>query len=89
MAGRVAIVGVDSNDANDSAAESLLAKAKATYPVGIDSNARVATSYLLNALPVTYYLDAAGRVVYVAFGAQTLASLDHWAKVLTDKSTSA
>jgi thiol-disulfide isomerase/thioredoxin len=89
MAGRVAIVGVDSNDANGSAAESLLAKAKATYPVGIDSNARVATSYLLNALPVTYYLDAAGRVVHVAFGAQTLASLDHWAKALTDKSARA
>jgi thiol-disulfide isomerase/thioredoxin len=89
MAGRVAIVGVDSNDANDSAAESLLAKAKATYPVGIDGNARVATSYLLNALPVTYYLDAAGRVVHVAFGAQTLATLDHWAKLLTDKTARA
>jgi peroxiredoxin len=85
MNGRVAIVGIDSNDSNITAAESLLAKAKATYPVGVDSTAKVATTYLLTALPVTYFLDADGRVVHAAFGAQTLASLDHWAAVLTDK----
>jgi cytochrome c biogenesis protein CcmG/thiol:disulfide interchange protein DsbE len=81
-AGRVAILGVDANDSNASAAESLLANARATYPVGVDSKGSVATSYLLDALPVTYYLDAAGRVVHVAFGTQTLASLDHWSTVL-------
>jgi peroxiredoxin len=80
--GRVAVVGVDSND-TDAAAESVLAKAKVTYPVGVDSNAKVATSYLLTALPVTFFLDADGRVVHVAFGTQTLASLVHWTAVLT------
>ena len=84
-AGRVAIVGVDSNDANGTAAQTFLANAKAGYPVGVDSDAKVATSYLLSALPVTYFLDANGQVVHVAFGAQTFASLSHWADVLTRK----
>jgi len=83
--GRVAIVGVDSNDSNGQAAQTLLAGAKATYPVAVDSDASVATSYLLDALPVTYFLDADGRVVHAAFGAQSLASLRHWATVLTSK----
>jgi cytochrome c biogenesis protein CcmG/thiol:disulfide interchange protein DsbE len=84
-AGRVAIIGVDSNDSNGSAAQTLLAGAKATYPVAVDGDANVATSYLLNALPVTYFLDSNGRVVHAAFGAQSLASLHHWAAVLTTK----
>jgi cytochrome c biogenesis protein CcmG, thiol:disulfide interchange protein DsbE len=85
-AGRVAIVGVDSNDTNPTLAQSLLTKAKATYPVGVDNAATVATSFLLSALPVTYFLDAQGRVVHVAFGAQSLASLEHWSGQLTGKS---
>jgi len=84
-AGRVAIIGVDSNDANGTAAQRLLAGAKATYPVGIDSDAKVATSFLLSALPVTYFLDSHGRVVHVAFGAQTLSSLDRWVGTLTGR----
>jgi thioredoxin-like negative regulator of GroEL len=81
----VAVVGVDSNDANGPAAQTLLAGAKATYPVGVDADGTVATSYLLNALPVTYFLDAEGRVVHAAFGAQSLSDLRHWATVLTSK----
>jgi cytochrome c biogenesis protein CcmG, thiol:disulfide interchange protein DsbE len=85
MTGRVAVVGVDSNDANSVTAESFLAKAGATYPVGVDSAAKVATSYLLAALPVTYFLDGDGRVVHVAFGSQRLATLRHWAALLTEQ----
>lgn len=81
-AGRVSIMGVDSNDGDGSSAATLLAKVHATYPVGLDPDAKVATSYLLTALPVTYFLDAEGHVVHVAFGTQTLASLDHWVGVL-------
>lgn len=81
--GHVAIIGVDSNDSDGARARTLLAAAKATYPVGVDSGAKVATSYLLTALPVTYFLDANGRVAHVAFGTQTLATLTHWAHVLT------
>lgn len=80
--GHVAVIGVDSNDSDTSAAERMLADARATYPVGVDSDAKVATAYLLSALPVTYFLDASGRVVHVVFGAQTLTSLDHWAALL-------
>ncbi len=86
IAGQVAIVGVDSNDTDPTLARSLLTTAKATYPVGVDNAATVATSYLLSALPVTYFLDAQGRVVHVAFGALSLASLDHWVSRLTGKS---
>jgi hypothetical protein len=46
----------------------------------------VATAYLLDALPVTYFLDRQGRVVHVAFGTQTLASLDRWTNTLTHSS---
>lgn len=77
-AGRVDIVGVDTNDANGSAAQALLASAHASYPVGIDSQAATATAYLLTALPVTFFLDDRGRVVHVSFGTQSLAELTHW-----------
>jgi thiol-disulfide isomerase/thioredoxin len=79
--GRLSVIGVDSNDANTAEAQTLLARAGASYPVGVDSEAKVATAYLLQALPVSYFLDADGRVVHVAFGAQTLSSLEHWAGV--------
>lgn len=84
-AGRVAILGVDSNDSNTASAERMLTGAGAAYPVGVDSDAKVATSYLLSALPVTYFLDGNGRVVHVSFGAQTLSSLEHWEAVLVEK----
>jgi len=84
-AGRVAVIGVDSNDSDARAAERLLSGARASYPVGVDSDAKVATAYLVSALPVTFFLDAGGHVVHVAFGAQTLASLNHWADVLTHR----
>ena len=82
-AGRVAVLGVDSNDADRAAAQRLLTQAGATYPVGVDGDAKVATSYLLSALPATYFLDAGGRVVHTVFGVQTLSSLDRWADTLS------
>jgi len=81
-ADRVAVVGVDSNDTDGTKAQALLARAGAAYPVGVDGNAKVATAYLLSALPVTYFLDAGHRVVHVGFGSQSTATLDHWAGVL-------
>jgi len=77
-AGRVDIVGIDANDADGSAARALLTAAHATYPVGVDSQAATATAYLLTALPVTFFLDAQGRVVHVSFGTQSLAELARW-----------
>ena len=77
-AGRVDIIGIDANDADGAAARTLLASAGATYPVGVDSQAATATAYLLTALPVTFFLDARGRVVHVSYGTQSLAALTHW-----------
>ena len=76
--GRVAVIGVDSNESSDAAAERLLTSVHATYPVAVDADAKVATRYLVNALPVSYFLDARGRVVGVALGPQTTTSLQRW-----------
>ena len=76
--GRVAVVGVDSNETSDSAATGLLAAAGATYPVAVDAHATVASRYLVQALPVSYFLDASGRVVGAALGPQSVASLRRW-----------
>jgi len=79
----VAVVGIDSNDGLGVAAEKLLTSAGATYPVGLDTSAQVASQYLLTALPVTYFLDASGKVVGTALGAQNVASLQRWVNRLT------
>jgi len=80
--GRVAVVGVDSNDTSTAAASSLLTSAHATYPVGVDAHATVATEYFLSALPATYFVDANGKVVGVSLGTQTVSSLDRWLRRL-------
>jgi cytochrome c biogenesis protein CcmG/thiol:disulfide interchange protein DsbE len=76
--GRVAVVGVDSNDSSVAAATSLLAAAGATYPVAVDANATVASEYLVSALPVSYFVNAGGQVVGAALGPQTQSSLQRW-----------
>ncbi len=87
--GRVTVIGVDSNDGSGAAAQTLLSEARASYPVGMDSDAKVATTYLLSALPVTYFLDGRGRVVHVATGTQTEASLQRWTDALNSTTGSA
>ncbi|HUC36451.1 MAG TPA: TlpA disulfide reductase family protein [Acidimicrobiales bacterium] len=77
-AGKVSVVGVDSNESSVATATRLLGEANAAYPVALDNNATVATAYLVQALPVTYFLDADGRVVGAALGPQTVTTLDHW-----------
>ena len=85
--GGVAVVGVDSNDGTGTPAQKLLLAAHATYPVGVDTSAQVAAKYLLVALPVTYFIDAHGRVVGSAFGAQTVTSLQHWVNRLIHRAS--
>jgi thiol-disulfide isomerase/thioredoxin len=82
--GRVAVIGVDSNDGNGAAAAKLLTAAHASYPVGVDTSAQVASKYLLTALPVTYFVNAQGRIVGSALGPQSVASLRRWVGRLTD-----
>jgi cytochrome c biogenesis protein CcmG, thiol:disulfide interchange protein DsbE len=86
-AGGVAVVGVDSNDGTGTPAQKLLLAAHARYPVGVDTSAQVAAKYLLVALPVTYFIDAQGRVVGSAFGAQTVTSLQRWVNRLTHQAS--
>ena len=76
-AGHPVVIGIDSNDTSSTAAR-LLAQVHATYAVGVDAQASVATAYLLTVLPVTYFVDAQGRVVGTALGPQSVASLDRW-----------
>jgi thiol-disulfide isomerase/thioredoxin len=76
--GRIAVVGVDSNESSDASARRLLAAAHASFPVGLDSDAEVATRYKIVALPVIYFLNAKGRVVGATLGAQTVSSLTRW-----------
>jgi thiol-disulfide isomerase/thioredoxin len=77
-AGHVAVIGVDSNESSDAAATRLLTAAHATYPVGLDNSAKVATQYLIDALPVSYFVNADGRVVGAAHGPQSVTSLERW-----------
>ena len=77
-AGHVAVIGVDSNESSVAAATQLLTAAHATYPVGLDSSAKVATRYLISALPVSYFVNAEGHVVGAALGPQTVTSLQRW-----------
>jgi cytochrome c biogenesis protein CcmG/thiol:disulfide interchange protein DsbE len=84
-AGRVAVVGVDSNESSDATAAQLLAAAHANYPVALDNSAKVATQYLISALPVSYFLNAEGQVVGAAIGPQGIASLDRWVARLEAK----
>ena len=76
--GRVAVVGVDANETSKAAAVRLLTAAHATYPVAEDTTAKISSAYLVQALPVTYFLNAQGQVVGSALGPQTVASLDRW-----------
>ena len=76
--GRVDVVGVDSNESSDAAATGLLTAAGATYPVAVDARATVASEYLVSALPVSYFVNAQGRVVGAALGPQTTSSLQRW-----------
>jgi thiol-disulfide isomerase/thioredoxin len=85
-AGRVDVVGVDSNDQDLAAVQALLASADATYPVAVDSKAQVSTQYLLTALPATYFIGANGRIMGAVFGPQTLAVLTTWVHRLLNAS---
>lgn len=81
--GAVRFVGVDTDDTSLGRVRSLLVAAGDNYPVGVDSNGGVATSrYLVQALPVTVFISANGRIAGQVFGAQTLGTLSPWIRKL-------
>jgi cytochrome c biogenesis protein CcmG, thiol:disulfide interchange protein DsbE len=74
--GKVALVGLDENDAAASALSFTHANG-VTYPVGFDPQVTVASAYGVDALPQTFFLNARHRIVDRIFGAVTLADLSH------------
>ncbi len=75
---KVAFAGIDTNENSESNVIKLLGEAGATYPVGVDASAKAATAYLVQALPVSYFVDSQGKVVGTASGPQTVTSLRRW-----------
>jgi cytochrome c biogenesis protein CcmG/thiol:disulfide interchange protein DsbE len=83
--GRVKVIGVDSNDQAAAALRFIRAK-RVGYPVGADPfPATTATSYGVLALPQTFFLDAAHRIVAHVVGPVTARQLAAWAAARTSQ----
>jgi thiol-disulfide isomerase/thioredoxin len=72
--GRVALVGLDENDAAGSAVSFTRARG-VSYPVGFDPDTIAASAYGVDALPQTFFLNASHHIVDRVFGALTPADL--------------
>jgi thiol-disulfide isomerase/thioredoxin len=75
LAGSVDFVGIDVADSRTAASE-LLDSAGVTFPAGYDPDRTVASSYRLQGMPTTVFVDAGGRVAEVARGGLNAAELD-------------
>lgn len=84
--GRVAIVGLDENDAQSSAV-SFTRKEGVGYPVGFDPGVTAASAYGVAALPQTFFLNAKHRIVDRIFGAVTLADINRGIALATASGT--
>jgi len=73
--GKVAVVGLDENDALGSALSFTRADGVG-YPVGWDPQLAAASAYGVDALPQTFFLNARHQIVGHLYGAVTLAKLD-------------
>ena len=72
--GRVALVGLDENDAAGSALSFTRAH-DVSYPVGFDPEVMAASAYGVDALPQTFFLNASHHIVDRVFGALTPADI--------------
>src|SRR5579875_3025038 len=73
--GKVAVVGLDENDALGSALSFTRADG-VSYPVGFDPQLAAASAYNVDALPQTFFLNARHQIVGHIYGPLTLAKLD-------------
>ncbi len=80
--GRLAIVGVDSNDRAAKAIAFVAAKG-VSYPIGVDLKLSLADAYSVEAFPQTFFLDSRHRVVDHVFGPLTQATLDKGVNLMT------
>lgn len=87
--GRVATIGIDTNDPEPAAAERLLQRAGARFPVGVDRHHGLADRYDIEGLPVTFFLNHQDKVVGVAFGPQSERALLHQLDKLSPGGTAA
>jgi thiol-disulfide isomerase/thioredoxin len=86
--GRIAVIGIDSNDQQASGLRFARA-ADVTYPIGFDQfPSPVAISYGISVLPQTFMLNAKHQIVRHIFGAVTGAQLTAWANGLVDSGRS-
>jgi cytochrome c biogenesis protein CcmG/thiol:disulfide interchange protein DsbE len=83
--GKVALVGLDENDVVGNAT-TFTRQEDVSYPVGWDPAGTAATSYGVNALPQTFFLNARHQVVDRVFGAVTLDDLRKGIALATAKS---
>ncbi|HET9974013.1 MAG TPA: TlpA disulfide reductase family protein [Streptosporangiaceae bacterium] len=83
--GKVALVGLDENDAVGNAT-AFTQKERVGYPVGFDPAGTAATAYGVNALPQTFFLNARHQVVDRVFGAMSPADLHRGIALATAKS---
>lgn len=78
---RVTFVGVDTNETSQSAAQRMLARVHASYPVGVGGTSQ-ASEYRAPGLPTTVFIDSRGRIVAMALGALTVSELERWVSEL-------
>jgi cytochrome c biogenesis protein CcmG/thiol:disulfide interchange protein DsbE len=77
LAGTVDVVGVDVGDSR-TAAVRLLNQTGVTFPAGFDPDRKVASSYRLQGMPTTVFVDERGRVTDVVRGRFDGAELDRY-----------
>lgn len=76
FARRVAFVGIDTSETDVYRSRQLLAAARATYPVGLDTtDLTVASSWGVSNLPVTFFLRSNGSIAAEHLGAESAAAL--------------
>ena len=85
---KVAIVGLDENDALGSAM-SFTKQEGVGYPVGFDPEVTAASAYGVAGLPQTFFLNARHRIVDRVFGAVTLADLNRGIALATARGNAA
>jgi thiol-disulfide isomerase/thioredoxin len=73
--GHVVLLGLDENDTAANALKFAAAKG-VSYPIGFDPNTIVPSSYNVDDLPQTFFLNARHQIVDHVFGAVTGAMLD-------------
>ncbi|MGH9291874.1 MAG: TlpA family protein disulfide reductase [Acidimicrobiales bacterium] len=73
----VAFYGIDTNETSLPEARRLLARADATYPVGVGGTAQ-GDDYRVPGLPTTAFVSASGHIVAAVYGAVTTPELSRW-----------